>query len=198
MIEKKILTSLLQQTQEVTFRTLQKKTAISPRILKSHLEQLAQKGVVKVSIADNWKLGKKVDNRPRLISITRKGQIRLAEKTTIGLEEICELLQISIGRMMMEENIMRWRSEGAVPLPKRWPTNTDPKAPARMAFMTEAEWREFYEHREKVFGKLHDRFFSLAQVVAKAAAGSVMVEDDLSNVTVRFRNKRAVWTVDGS
>ena len=174
----------------LTKTELHKATRLSRVTIDKHLCDLEGKTKRVIKIGGRYLWRGKYDALIRGM----KADAELFDELDVCAQKIKSILDA----MSLPKNLWRFRQEGSVSLPERWPVNTDPKAPARMDFMTEAEWREFYEHREKVFGKLHDCFFSLAQVVAKAAVSSASAADDLSNVTVRFINKRAVWSVDAS
>ena len=106
-----------------------------------------------------------------------------------------------IAKMSRPENITRWLREATPPdwylgMPKRVPVNTDPDVPASVTLLTREETREFFECREKVFGGLRCVFFDLAKVVMKVDVGFIDAEEDMSNVTISFRNGRAGWSLN--
>ena len=157
------------------------------------LEELAKKGLIKELNRESWKQGQKI-----WYALTPKGLRRLFEIEAKNLKESSKTIQDFVEFMLHPENIQKMKKEGSVPLPERFPVNSDPTAPAKISYMTEEEWKEFFGHKEKVFGSLRRVFFDLAKVLMKVDVGFIDAEEDLSNVTTRYRNRRAVWSVDAS
>jgi len=142
------------------------------------------------------------------LQVIERGQILVLrphyiERVGKSLKVLTGELQTIIEAASKAENIRKMKKEGTPPhwvlgLPERIPVNTDPDAPATTTFLTKDEWLEFYEHREKVYGGLRRAFFDLAKIVMKVDVGFIDAEEDLSNVTTQYRNRRAVWSVDAS
>jgi len=106
-----------------------------------------------------------------------------------------------INKLSRPANIRRWKKEGTPPhwnlgLPERIPINTNPDAPATITFLTPEEEKEMFLYNENVFGGLRRIFFELAKVVMKVDVGFIYAEEDLSNVTISFRNGRALWSLN--
>jgi hypothetical protein len=174
----------------LTKTEIHKKTGLSRVTIDKHLHVLENeaKKVVEIGSRYHWR-----DNYEALIRCLKADALLFDE-----LDVCTQRIKFILDTMSLPKNLWRFRQEGITPFPKRWPVNADPKAHARLDFETKGEWQDFFSYKEKVYGELHDCFFSLAQVVVKAAVGSVSADDDLSNVTVRFVKGRASWTVDAS
>lgn len=147
--------------------------------------------------------------RKHLTNLISKGELKEYDGKIFWLHWYLELmgntsaaysqeLQKILASMLNPESIYSIHREGIVPLPKRFPVNADPDAPATTSFMTDDEWRDFFIQKEKVFGALRHCFFDLARFLMKVDIGFINAKDDLSNVTINFANGRAVWRVDAS
>ena len=142
------------------------------------------------------------DTRPRY-RITEKGRRDLLNQSAKNLSSACQIFEQLLKRLQKPENTEKWRKKGTLPdwplgMPKRIPVNADPDAPAAISFYTEEENLELSRYREKAFGVLDRVFFDLAKVVMKVDVGFIDAEEDLSNVTTRYHNRRAVWSVNAS
>ena len=104
---------------------------------------------------------------------------------------------VAHGQLLLFFNLQTAFTTKTVPT-KRIPVNADPDAPAAILVYTEEENLELSRYMEKAFGVLDRVFFDLAKIVMKVDAGFIDAEEDLSNVTTQYRNRRAVWSVDAS
>ncbi|NLB76845.1 MAG: helix-turn-helix transcriptional regulator, partial [Crenarchaeota archaeon] len=81
-----ILIELLDANKK-SFRALQQATKISPRILKTHLNILKDKGLITEEIDNSWRKAANIDNRPRIYALTRKGIAKALGENTIACEK---------------------------------------------------------------------------------------------------------------
>lgn len=117
------------------------------------------------------------------------------------LKAYTQELQNTLARMNRPESISRMTFEVEVPFPKYFPEVIDPNTPARINSMNDEqlkeyseEYKELFEYREKILSELHRVFFDLTKILM-TLDGPTVVEDDLSDVGVRFRNKKPEWSV---
>lgn len=116
-----------------------------------------------------------------------------------ALKVYTQELQNTLARMSRPESIRKMINDGTLPPSKRFLKdifeNVDPNAPAAIDFWTEQEHKESFEHNEKVFGDLRSVFFELAKVLMTIDVGIITAKEDLSNIEVRFRDRKPLWTV---
>jgi len=179
--------TLIQADGAMTKTHIHKATGLSRVTINKHLHELEYltKQVVKIGKDYFWG-----DKYHALVKCLKEDAGLIEE-----LEVLVNRLIVLIHKMSKPENVWRWKREAHVPLPDRIPFNIDADAPATITLMTDEEMKQFFNHREKVFGGLRCCFFDLAKVVMKVDVGLINAEEDLSNVMIRFRNGRAVWTV---
>ena len=155
---------------------IQRATGQSRVTINKHLREFVDvtKEAVKIASCYYW----------RASIMDLKKDALLIEKLADGVQ----LLKPIIDKMQFPKKLWRFRQEGTVPLPKCYPVNTDPNAPARIDVMTDKQLREylednreFFERREKVFGGLRRVFFDLAKIIMIGDFGATTAEDDLSN-----------------
>lgn len=151
------------------------------------LDEIVREGLIKELNRSTLKHGQKLWH-----IVTVKGRRWLNKRQIERLETDIQDIREVVTSMLEPERLWRFMQEGAVPFPERFPVNTDPDAPARIDFMTAEEWKEFFDHKEKVFGNLRRCFFDLAKVVVQVE-GMIAIWDDLENAEVHFRNGRALW-----
>ena len=96
--EQTIIETLL-KNENLSFRGLQRETKISPRILKKHITTLRKNGLVREEIDKSWKWKfNKVDNRPRIHSLTNKGLETGFQLGAIHIKQGLRILEsISVG-----------------------------------------------------------------------------------------------------
>ena len=111
------------------------------------------------------------------------------EKMGESLEAFTGELQTITEVASKKENVWKWTKKGSY-------------VPSEEVFerghLLPEDLQDLLEHKERVFGGLRRVFFDLAKVIMKVDVGFIDAEEDLSNVTTQYHNRRAVWSVDAS
>jgi DNA-binding MarR family transcriptional regulator len=171
---------------------IKKKTKVSRPAIDTHLDALIKAGTV---VKDKLVKDKHHYVWARIYHNLYR-RCREDFDLTHTAEELVNQLEPIVSQLASRPvGLWNLYQKGRMPLPARFPVNTDPKAPASIDFTTDDEWQEFFEHKKRVFGGLHRCFIALAKVIIVADFGLIDAKNDLSNVTVRFHKERDVWTV---
>lgn len=165
-------------------------TGFSRVTILKHLRNLERNGEI-VKYAYGYVDGDKY----RMLIRGLKADAGLIEELDVGVQKLKSI----IDQMMTPRNLQRFRQEIEVPFPKYYPEVTDLNAPARIDVMTDEQLKEYLEenkelfkYREKMLSALHRVFFDLTKILM-TFDGPTVVEADLSDVGVRFRNKKPEW-----
>jgi hypothetical protein len=189
-------TLLNYQTQEITFRTLQTQTSISPRILQHHLKYLKEQKLVKIRINQDWNLkSKKVDNRPRLISITDKGVKYFSNQSLSDLNDVCRKLQSVMDGLITPARLDKWK-QAAVWKPgpdfdTRGITDTTEEDGCTVTMLKPEELKEMLKLKEAVIGPLEEFLKEVAKRLIKIH-GITGVSENLENLSFKFGKSNGV------
>ena len=173
----KLKKTLIEATQAMKKHELHKATGLSRVTIDRHLNDLIKTGqVVRIGKTYCW------GDIYRVIIKGLKADALLID----DLETATQSLMHIIDQMSVPTNILRLKEEGNLVLSDEV---------FEKGYLTGEELKELLDHKQKVFGGLRRSFFELAKLLMKLDVGVITVEEDLSNVEIRFIDGQPVWTV---
>lgn len=187
------------QAQEITSRTLQKETKISPRILQRHLKELEDQKLVRIRFNQNWQFkSQKDDNRPHLISITTKGLKYFSSQSVTNLNNICKKLQAITDGLITPERLDQWK-QATVWKPNkdfdtRGITDTTEEDGCTITMLKPAELKEMLDLKEAITAPLNDFLREILKRLIKIE-GTTGISETLENVAFKFDGSGRINTI---